>query len=140
MNSISYSQLRRTIAAGGELQTRSKAHEAEMVLTIAEEAALEEWCPVMYRCGSPVRLDIFRRMAVAILGGRERRNIEAHQIFLSELWSLNCGASVRVWVQREISDVSRIGIKDFSPGSRTQTSIQPALDNDCAMNNSETIT
>ena len=46
MHSISYSQLRHTIAAGGELQTRSEAHEAEMVLTIAEEAALEEWCLV----------------------------------------------------------------------------------------------
>ena len=44
MHSISYSQLRHTIAAGGELQTRSEAHEAEMTLTIAEEAALEEWC------------------------------------------------------------------------------------------------
>ena len=51
MHSISYSQLQRTIAAGGELHTRSEAHEAEMVLTIAEEAALEEWCLVMYRWG-----------------------------------------------------------------------------------------
>ena len=43
MHRIPFSQLQRAIAAGGELQTRSEAHEAEMVLTSAEEAALEEW-------------------------------------------------------------------------------------------------
>ena len=36
MHRIPFSQLQRAIAAGGELQTRSKAHEAEMVLTVAE--------------------------------------------------------------------------------------------------------
>ena len=36
MHRIPFSQLQRAIAAGGELQTRSEAHEAEMVLTIAE--------------------------------------------------------------------------------------------------------
>ena len=60
MHKIPFSQLQRAIAAGGELQTRSEAHEAEMRLTIAEEAALEEWCLAMYRWGSPVRLDILR--------------------------------------------------------------------------------
>ena len=55
MHKIPFSQLQRAIAAGGELQTRSEAHEAEMRLTIAEEAALEEWCLAMYRWGSPVR-------------------------------------------------------------------------------------
>ena len=34
-------QLQRAIVTGGELQTRSEAHEAEMVLTIAEEVVLE---------------------------------------------------------------------------------------------------
>ena len=43
MHEIPFSQLQRAIAAGGELQKRSEAHEADMVLTIAEEAALEEW-------------------------------------------------------------------------------------------------
>lgn len=57
MHNIPFSQLQRAIAAGGELQTLSEAHEAEMVLTIAKEAALEWWL-VMYRWGSPVWLDI----------------------------------------------------------------------------------
>ena len=48
MHKISFSQLQRAIAAGEELQTRSEAHEADMVLTIAEEAALEEWCVIMH--------------------------------------------------------------------------------------------
>ena len=76
MHRVPFSSLHRTIAAGGEPKTRSEAHEAEKVLTIAEEAALEEWCLVMYRRGSPVRLDIFRSIAAAILEDRERRNIE----------------------------------------------------------------
>lgn len=29
-----------------------------MELTIAKEAALEEWCLIMYRWGTPIRLDI----------------------------------------------------------------------------------
>ena len=41
MHMISFSQLQRSIVAGGELQTRSEAHRAEMVLTISE-AALED--------------------------------------------------------------------------------------------------
>ena len=54
-------------------------------------------CDVEYRWGSPVRLDIFRSTAVAILEGREwRRNIESAPDFLSELWILISGASVRV--------------------------------------------
>ena len=81
MHKIPFSQLQRAIVAGGKLRTRSEAHEAEMVLTIAEEAALEEWCLVMYRWGSPVRLDILRCMAAAILEDRERRNIESASDF-----------------------------------------------------------
>ena len=44
IHKISFSQLQHAIAAGGEHPTRSEAHEAEMVLAIAEEAVLEEWC------------------------------------------------------------------------------------------------
>ena len=48
-----------------------------MVLRVAEEAVLDEWCLVMYRWGFPVRIDILRCMATAILEDRERRNIES---------------------------------------------------------------
>ena len=56
-----------------------------MVLTIAEEAALEEWCLVMYRWGSPIRLDMLNRTAAAILKGRERRNIESAPNFFTRI-------------------------------------------------------
>ena len=81
MHKIPFSQLQRAIVAGRKLRTRSAAHEVEMVLTIAEEAALEEWCLVMYRWGSPVRLDILRCMAAVILEDRERRSIESASDF-----------------------------------------------------------
>ena len=55
-----------------------------MVLKIAEEAALEEWCLVVYRWGSPIQLDMLKYMAAAILEGRERRNIESAPDFLPE--------------------------------------------------------
>ena len=42
MHRVPFSLLQCTIAAGRELKTRSEAHEAEMVLTISEVAALEE--------------------------------------------------------------------------------------------------
>ena len=48
-----------------------------MVLTIAEEAALEEWFLVMYRWGSSIRLGMLKCMAVAILEDREWRNIKS---------------------------------------------------------------
>ena len=41
MHKIPFSQLQRAIVAGGELQTRTEAREADIVLPIAEEAALE---------------------------------------------------------------------------------------------------
>ena len=46
MHEIAYSLLQRAIATGpgGKIKTRSEAHEKDMALTIAEEAALEEWC------------------------------------------------------------------------------------------------
>ena len=62
-----------------------------MVLTIAEEAALEEWCLVMYIWGSPIRLDMLKCMAAAILEDCERRNIESAPDFLPELWILRLG-------------------------------------------------
>ena len=48
MHKIPFSQLQRAIVAGEKLQTRSEAHEAEMMLTNAKEAILEERCLVMY--------------------------------------------------------------------------------------------
>ena len=85
MHEIPFSQLQRAIAVGGELQTRSEAHEADMVLTIAEEAALEEWCLAMYRWESPVRLDILRCMAAAILEDHERRNLDRAPDFFNRI-------------------------------------------------------
>ena len=43
MHEIAYSLLQRAIQAGGETKTRSQAHENDVVLTIAEEEALEDW-------------------------------------------------------------------------------------------------
>ena len=47
MNKILFPRLQLAIVAGGELQPRFEAHKAEMVLTVAQEAVLEEWCLVM---------------------------------------------------------------------------------------------
>jgi hypothetical protein len=148
MHKIPFSQLQRAIAAGGELQTRSEAHEAEMVLTIAEEAALEEWCLVMYRWGSPVRLDILRCMAAAILEDRERRNIESAPDFFKRIMdpdlqslctSLDAEGNIKA------PDISRIGCNWHKRFLSRHPALKPvysrALDNDRAMNNNpETIT
>ena len=48
MHKVSFSRLQRAITTGGELQTRSEAHEAEMAFTVSEETTLKEWCLVMY--------------------------------------------------------------------------------------------
>ena len=61
---------------------------SKMVLTISGEADLEEWRPVMYRWGSPVRLNILRYMATAILEDREWRNIESAPDFLKRIMDL----------------------------------------------------
>ena len=71
MHQIAYSLLQRAVAAGGEIKTHSEAHEAQMVLTLNEEAALEEWCIHMHRWGYPIRLDILRGMAAAIVEDRK---------------------------------------------------------------------
>ena len=102
------------MAAGGELQTHSEAHEADMALTIAEEAALEELCLVMYRWGSSVRLDILRCMATAILEDRERRNLESAPDFFNRIMDPNLHASgpcTSLDAEGKIKapDISRIG-------------------------------
>ena len=56
-----------------------------MVLTIAEETALEEWFLVMYRWGSPIRLGMLKCMAAAILEDREWRNIKSAPGFFHQL-------------------------------------------------------
>ena len=85
MHKISFSQLQRAITTGGELLTRSEAHEVEMALTIAAGTALEEWCLVMYKWRSPILLDILKCMAVSILENRERRNIESAPDFFNRV-------------------------------------------------------
>ena len=95
MHKIPFPQLQRAIAAGGELQTRSEAHEADArgaYITIAE-AASEEWCLLTYRWGSPIRLDILRCMAAAILEDRERRNLESAPDFFNRIMDPNLHAS-----------------------------------------------
>ena len=57
-------------------KSRSQAHEAEMTLSIAEESALEERCLHMYHWGYPIRIDLLRGMAAAIVEDRERRGVE----------------------------------------------------------------
>jgi hypothetical protein len=37
--------------ASGEIKTRSEARENDMILIIAEEKALEEWCFYIHRWG-----------------------------------------------------------------------------------------
>ena len=74
MHEIAYSLLQRAIVAGvapGKTKTRSEAHEKEMNLTIAEEAALEELCLHVHQWGYPARLDLLRSMACAIVEDRE---------------------------------------------------------------------
>ena len=55
------------------------------MLTIAEEAALEEWCLVMYRWGYPVWLDFLRCMAAAVLEDRKQRNLESAPDFFKRI-------------------------------------------------------
>ena len=83
MHKIPFSQ--RAIAADRELQTHFEAHETEMVLTVAEEVALEEWYLVMY--STDVRLDILRciTLEAAILEDRERRNTESAPYFFNRI-------------------------------------------------------
>ena len=146
MHTIPFSQLQRAIAAGGELQTRSEAHEAEMRFTIAEEAALEEWCLAMYRWGSPVRLDILRCMAAAILEDRERRNIESAPDFFKRIMDPDLRDCTSLDVEGKIKapDTSRIGHNWYKRFLTRHPAPKPvssrALDHERAMNNPETIT
>ena len=76
MHQIPFSARQRAVAAGGETKSCSEAHASDMIFTIPEEAALEEWCLHMSFWGYPVRIDILRGKAAAVLEDRERRNIE----------------------------------------------------------------
>ena len=60
MHRVQFSSLQRTVAAGGEPKTRPSPYMADMLLTIAKEAASGAWCLVMYRWGSLVQLSSFR--------------------------------------------------------------------------------
>lgn len=85
MHQVPFSALQRAVAAGGEIKTRSEAHAGDMIFTIAEEAALEEWCLHMSFWGYPVRIDMLRGMAAAVLEDRERRNIEDASDFFQRI-------------------------------------------------------
>ncbi|KAG0636380.1 hypothetical protein HOY80DRAFT_1054689 [Tuber brumale] len=69
---IPLSALQRAVAAGGEIKTHSEANVGDMILTISEEAALEESCQHMSFWGYPLRLDILQGMAAAVLEDHER--------------------------------------------------------------------
>ena len=147
MHRVPFSSLQYTIAAGGELKTRSEAHEAEMVLTIAEEAALDEWCLVMYRWGSPVRLDIFKGMAAAILEDREWQNIESAQYFFKRIMDpdLQLAGGLRgLDAEGNIKapDISCIGFNWHTRFLSRHPKLKPvysrALDNNHAINNNPT--
>jgi len=71
MHKIPFSALPRAIAAGGEIKTRSEAYADDMIFTIPEKAALEEWCLHMSFWGYPVRIDIIRGMAAGVFEDRE---------------------------------------------------------------------
>ena len=87
MHQVPFSKLQRAIASWGlsALKTRPEAHEAEMILTIAEEAALEECCLHMHRWGFPIRSDILHEMATAMIEDRERRNMGDASYFFDRI-------------------------------------------------------
>ena len=117
-----------------------------MRLTIAEEAALEEWCLAMYRWGSPVRLDILRCMVAAILEDRERRNIESAPDFFQRIMDPDLRDCTSLDVEGKIKapDTSRIGHNWYKRFLTRHPAPKPvnsrALDHERAMNNLETIT
>ena len=143
MHKITFSQLQRAITTSGELQTHSEAHEAEMALKIAEETALEEWpCDVLYRCGSPIRLDMLKCMAAAVLEDLERRNIESASDFFNRIMDL--ATRTQTLIAEGAPDIPRIGCNWYKRFLTRHPALKPAysraMDNDCAMNNPETIT
>ena len=145
MHKISFSQLQRAITTGVEPQTRSEAHEAEMALTIAEETALEEWCLVMYRWGFPIRLDMLKFMAVAVLEDRKRRNIESASDFFNRIMDPATRTQTLNAEGLGAPDISCIRsnwyIRFLSRHPALKPAYSRALDNDRAMNNNpKTIT
>ena len=116
-----------------------------MVLTIAEEAALEKWCLVMYRWEYPIRLDMLKCMAAAILDDHERRNIESAPDFFTRI--MDPATRTQTLNTEELGaapDMSRIGCNWYKRFLTRHPALRPAyshaLDNDRAMNNPETIT
>ena len=142
MHKISFSQLQRAITTSEELQTHSEAHEVEMALKIAEETALEEWCLVMYRYESPIRLDMLKCMAAAVLEDRERRNIESASDFFNRI--MDPATRTQTLNAEGAPDISRIGCNWYKTFLTRHPALKPAysraLDNDRTMNNPETIT
>ena len=89
MHQITFSALQRAIATGGEIKTHSEDHAGNMIFTIAEEAALEEWCLHRSFWGYQVRIDILQGMAAAVLEDREQLNIEDASDFFQRIQSLD---------------------------------------------------
>jgi len=73
MHQISHSILQRALA--GNRVSKSASAADQQLLAPAEEIALKIWCLDMAKWGFPVRLDLLRQMAAAVLIDRKRRNI-----------------------------------------------------------------
>ena len=73
MHQISHSILQRALA--GNRVSKAASGADQQLLAPAEEIALKVWCLDMAKWGFPVRLDLLRQMAAAVLIDRKRRNI-----------------------------------------------------------------
>jgi hypothetical protein len=73
MHGIPHSTLQRAIA--GKRLPKAESAATQQLLSPAEEMALKHWCLEMAKWGFPIRIDILRQMAAAIVIDRKRRNV-----------------------------------------------------------------
>jgi hypothetical protein len=73
MHGVPYSTLQRALA--GKHTPKSQSATTQQLLSPSEENALKHWCLEMAKWGFPIRIDILRQMAAAIVIDRKRRNL-----------------------------------------------------------------
>jgi hypothetical protein len=73
MHGVAHSTLQRALAGKRIPKLISAAN--QQLLVPEEETSLKLWCLEVAKWGFPVRIDILRQMAVAILIDRKRRNM-----------------------------------------------------------------